>query len=139
MPLTGLRTLVSWGGRPTSGTYRIVAAPKSPTNLDCTNTLLKDVCEYFSDFHRIRIQSDARLLRSAKIDEDVPITGNLKGISLGDALHVLLTDLGLDWSVRRDVLLITTKESIVKRHPEAVELQRALPNLMFVIVDTAGM
>jgi len=61
--------------------------------------------------HNIEIQLDAKALGDAGVAPDIAITRNLKGISLGSALKLLLNELDLTTVVTDGVLLITTSEA----------------------------
>lgn len=87
---------------------RIRAALDEDTRLEFIETPLEQICAFLSDIHDIPIQIDTRALKEAGLDSDVPITRNLKGISLGSALDLLLEELELSWVVRNEILLITT-------------------------------
>jgi hypothetical protein len=82
----------------------------SPTLMEFSETPLSDVIEYLKAFHKIEIQFDKKALSDAGIALDVPITRNLKGISLRSALRLLLHDLDLTYVVDDGFLLITTSE-----------------------------
>ena len=69
---------------------------------------MKDVIDYLKDLHHVEIQLDSAALKEASIDVNMPITKNLKGISLRSALKLLLDELELKYVVHNEVLLITT-------------------------------
>jgi len=78
------------------------------TRLEFIETPLEQICAFLSEIHAIPVQIDTRALKEAGLDSDVPVTRNLKGISLGSALDLLLEEHELSWVVRDEVLLITT-------------------------------
>ena len=88
---------------------RIAAALKSPTQIDCEDTPLKNVVDYLKDLHHIEIQLDTKALKQAAIAANASITNHRKGASLRAALSVMLDDLGLEFEIRDEVLLITPK------------------------------
>jgi hypothetical protein len=94
---------------------RIYAELNKPTVLEFIETPLTDVIAYLKDYHKIEIQLDQKLLDDAGISSDVPITRDLRGISLRSALDILLRELDLTWIVDSEVLLITTKDEAKKR------------------------
>ncbi len=57
----------------------------------------------------IPIEIDQAAIEAAGIDDDVPITMNLKGVSLASALRLMLGQIELAYTVRHEVLLITTQ------------------------------
>lgn len=91
-----------------SAEARIEAALKSPTSLEFVETPLQDVIELLKDRHKIEIQLDRNELESISIGPDTGVTRNVKGVSLGSALKLLLDDLGLKYVIHNEVLLITS-------------------------------
>lgn len=89
---------------------KILAALNDPTTLEFIETPLKDVIDYLKDLHGIEIQIDAKALETSGLGTDVPVTRNLKGISLRSALRLVLKDLDLSYIIKNEVLLITTPE-----------------------------
>lgn len=89
---------------------QILAALDHPATLDLVEMPLSDVIGYLADQHGIPILLMVPKLAEAGIPADTPITRKLKGISLRSALRLLLTDLDLTFTLRDEVLLITTPE-----------------------------
>ena len=87
---------------------RIVAALKSPTQIEFVETPLSDVVDYLQDLHHIEIRVDKEALRQAGISESTEITYNVKGVSLQSGLRLVLQPLDLGYMIRGKVLLITT-------------------------------
>jgi hypothetical protein len=87
---------------------KIQEALKQPTQIEFVETPLRDVVDYLKDLHKIEIQLDTAALKDANVDENTPVTKNLKGISLRSALKLLLDELQLRYVVRDEVLLITS-------------------------------
>ena len=85
-------------------------ALKQPTQIEFVETPLRDVIDYLKDLHHIEIQLDSAALKEAGVDENTPITKNLKGISLRSALKLMLDELQLKYVIHNEVLLITTPE-----------------------------
>lgn len=73
-------------------------------------TPLSDVVDFISGEHGIPIFIDHRALGDVGVDTDTPITADLANISLGSALDLVLGELGLTWTIRSEVLFITTEE-----------------------------
>ncbi len=88
----------------------IDAALNSQTSLDLVETPLPDVVAFLRNLHNIPIVLDLRALEDVGIDQDVPVTINLEGVSLRSALHIMLRDLGLTYVVADGVLQLTTPE-----------------------------
>jgi hypothetical protein len=106
---------VQWGWaagtQPISpGEKAIIEALQSPAALEFVDTPLKDVIDFLQDKYKIPILLDKKELESSCIGEDCPVTTNLKDIPLSSALTLVLGDLGVEWTVSCDVLLITTPE-----------------------------
>ncbi len=87
---------------------RILAAVNDDTRLEFIETPLDQVMDFLGDQHDIPIQLDKPTLRSAGIGIDVPVTQDLKGITLHSALRFMLGQLGLTYVIRDDALMITT-------------------------------
>lgn len=88
---------------------RIRATLDEETSIEFIESPLEDICDYLADFHEIAIQIDSRALEEAGLGPDMPITGNLRRVSLRSALNLVLTQHGLAWSIRDESVLITTE------------------------------
>jgi hypothetical protein len=88
----------------------IADALASKTQIKFSKTPLADVVDYLKDLHKIEIQIDRKALKQAGIRANAPITKNLKGVSLRSALSAILDDLGLEFEIRDEMLLITPKK-----------------------------
>ena len=105
------RPSVKLSSRPLrSGREAIEAALAEPTQLEFIETPLQDVIDYLSDLHGINIIIDRLALDNAGIAPDTAVTINLSGVKLCRALDLMLRPLHLTWTLRHDVLLITTPE-----------------------------
>jgi hypothetical protein len=93
----------------TSGELKVLDGLDEPTACDFIDEPLSDVMDYFKQRHGIEIQLDKRALTAAGIDPNTPITRSVHGISLRSALALLLRDLDLMYTLRYEVLFITTK------------------------------
>jgi hypothetical protein len=89
---------------------RINAALGEETAIECIEFPLAELVEYLEDLHKIPIEIDTKALDEAGLGSDVPVTRNLKGITLDSALTLLLKELELTYVVDNEVLLITTPE-----------------------------
>ena len=89
---------------------RIFQSLDDVTNLEFIETPLADIVEFLKDNHNIPIEIDTKALDDVGLSTDVPVTRNLKGISLRSALRLMLRELDLTYMVRDEVLLITTPE-----------------------------
>lgn len=84
--------------------------PLTSVGLDFTETPLGEVVEFLRDEYGIEIQLDKSALEEFSIEEDEPITVNLRNVSLRSALRLMLKDLELTYIIAEEVLLITTQE-----------------------------
>ena len=89
---------------------RIYAELEEPTTLEFITVALSDVVLNLSDRHRIPIMLDRRALEAAGVEASHPITSSVTGVKLRTALETMLKPIGLTWTVRDEVLLITTPE-----------------------------
>jgi hypothetical protein len=90
----------------------IAQALARDTQLEFVETPLEDVVYFLRDHHAIPIEIDKRGLEDVGLGKDTPITRNLKGITLASALRLLLEELGLGYTVRDEVVLITSREQL---------------------------
>lgn len=83
--------------------------------VDVNGAALADVVSYFAEIlpadQRISIVIDRRNVEEAGVDLGRAITLKVNAIRLRSALGLVLGEAGLDWTVRDEVLLITTKEA----------------------------
>jgi hypothetical protein len=99
---------------------RIQEAMKSPTNVEFIETPLGDVLEYLQDYHEIKIHADRAARATFETstgkmkDATKPqlVTSQLKGVTLGAALPLIIKDFGLTYSVTDEVLLITPSKQM---------------------------
>ena len=80
----------------------------APTEFTFNGTPLTGVVDYLKKHHKIEIELDKWAMREDSVSPDVPVTAAVKGISLRSALRPLLHDLGLNFIIENDLLLITT-------------------------------
>ena len=118
------QTAISLAGDDSPGAKKIREALDSPTQFEFIETPLQDVIDYLKNLHKIEIQLDTRALKDIGIGTDAPVTRNMKGVTLKEALQFVLRDLGLTYIVTKEVLLITTPEEadsqlVTKAYPVA--------------------
>jgi hypothetical protein len=89
---------------------KIRASLDEQTKMEIVETPLAEVIAYLKDLHAIEIQFDSNALEDIGVDQDSPVTLNLKSVSLRSALHLLLRPLGLAYVIRDGVLLITNQD-----------------------------
>lgn len=85
------------------------AALNAKTELDFASQPLSDVIEYLTQKYDIPVRLEYRSMTAAGIASDTPITCNLKGVPLAEALKTMLDPLGLAFAVRHEVLLVAAK------------------------------
>jgi hypothetical protein len=139
LPLKNLRKLISRGCDGNRERVKIFSELDAPTTIQMMQAPLPDVCAYLSDLHAIKVDIDEGALEEAKIEwATMPVTcdtNNTPGVSLGIALDSMLEPLGLAWIVGENSVVITTRETVARKHNGVGELQAALPQLKEVYVD----
>lgn len=110
IPLAG--QILAAEGVPAGDTaeVRILAALEEKTTVQFIDEPLAGVVQYLMDLHGIAIHIDGTALEEIGIGVDEPVNKSLEGVSLRSALNLLLRDIGLDWTIANEVLLITTPE-----------------------------
>lgn len=93
----------------TPAELKVLDALDEKTACDFIDEPLSNVLDYFKQRHGIELQLDNRALAAAGIDPLTTITCNAQGITLRSALGLLLHDLGLTYTLRYEVLLITSQ------------------------------
>ncbi|MDZ7619641.1 MAG: STN domain-containing protein, partial [Patescibacteria group bacterium] len=94
---------------------RIRQALAAPISLEFVETPLQDVVDYLKNATKIEIQIDRKSLDDVGVATDMPVTKNLRNVSLKSALRLMLRELGLTYSIEDEVLLITTPEEAENR------------------------
>ena len=105
---------------------RILAALLEKTDIEFFDTALIDAMQFFSDLHDIPIIIDETALTEEGISTVEPITRKLSGVSLKNALDIMLKPLGIAYLVEDGVLKITSQNVVQARNrkPQAVDLTR---------------
>ncbi|MBN2476613.1 MAG: STN domain-containing protein [Pirellulales bacterium] len=93
-----------------TGVAAIERALLEKTELEFVETPLADVVEYLKDQHDVAIELDRRAIEETRRAAPLPVSLALKNVSLESALHLMLRDLDLTWTIADEVLLITTPE-----------------------------
>ncbi|MGH7138464.1 MAG: hypothetical protein ACREHD_22160 [Pirellulales bacterium] len=117
--------------RTNSNVQKILAALGEETELDVAQLPLSDVMDYLKQRHDIEIVLDNKSLADADVASDTPITANLKGTILREALEKILDPLKLSFGVRHEILLIAAKPlpETVADFPVVPEGQRLSPKV----------
>jgi uncharacterized membrane protein YgcG len=90
---------------------RITGALDSRMSIEVKDAPLSDVAEFLSDSAGIPIVIDTSTLDDYGIASDSPVTAHIDQLPLRFALRRLLDPLGLTWTIRNEVLAITTLEA----------------------------
>ena len=100
---------------------RIWQALDSVTEIQFTDTPLRDIVAYIAQLHDIPVLLDTANLTADGITGDEEITVIVSGITLRSALNLMLGsvhDVPLGFVIQNEVLKITTRERMWEVHPE---------------------
>ena len=95
-----------------SASERISNELRKKTQLDFIDAPLVEVVEVLTERHGIPIQFDNAALKANKAEVDAPVTRSLRDVSLASALGLILDEFNLDYMIKHEVLLITSKERV---------------------------
>jgi general secretion pathway protein D len=90
---------------------RVEQVLEKPITLEFVETPLEEIVAYLQSATELQIRLDRRALDDVGVGSDSPVTVSLKEVPLETALEVALDDLDLTWTVRGNLLLITTAEA----------------------------
>ena len=79
--------------------------------MEFSETPLSEVIDYLKTARNIPIIIDRPALDGIGLGSDSPITVSLNGVSLRSCLARLLDELGLDYAIANEMLVITSKEA----------------------------
>jgi hypothetical protein len=85
-------------------------ALESVAEIDATDTPLSDLVNALEEEHGIEIQLDTRALEETGVTADVPVSFNVRGMTLGSALRHALRQHSLTWAIADGALVITTPQ-----------------------------
>ncbi len=97
-----------------------LSKPLHSLGLEFQGAPLSQVVGFLRDEYDIEVQLDMTALDDLGISPDDPIDVNLRNISLGSALRIMLKQLDLTTIVSDEVLLITSEEAALTRLTVAV-------------------
>lgn len=112
--------LRTWSGIKPETMKPFEDALKRPTATTFIDEPLDQAIRSLSENHKIPMFVDTRSLEEIGLSGDVPVTLDVKNVSLRSVLRLLLDKLDLTYVLQNEVLLITTKESAEKRLAIAV-------------------
>ncbi len=98
--------------RPTDRDQVIAKLLDEQTEVDFSDTPLREVCQFLGDYHKLNFVFDHWALQDEGIDPLVPVTMTVTGVKLRTALKLMLSQLGLTCVVEDEVLKITTLEVV---------------------------
>ena len=97
-------------GLRTSADAELEAALRKPAKFDFAETPLSDVVDFVASQFDINVQIDRKSLTDAAVDPSAPVTISLrKPIALESALHLILGEFDLTFTIQDDVLKILNK------------------------------
>jgi hypothetical protein len=110
------------GRKAVKGVERIRQALREPTEINFSETPLREALAYLKDRHEIPIWANEQYLTDEGVAIDTPVTLALTDVTLESALELLLDRLQLDFYIKDEVLQITTKAEAkevfqVEMHP----------------------
>jgi hypothetical protein len=77
-----------------------------------TETPLQDVFDYLADSQKVQFFVKHRSLSEQGISTDTPIKMNLRQVPASKILHLILEELGLDYSIQEGVVIISSPDSL---------------------------
>ena len=99
-------------------------------------TPLVQVLDFLSDAVDVKFHVKTRALDDVGISTDVPVTSNLKDVSVATALELILDDLQLEFAVDRGLVIVSTPDDLqAKMVVRAYRLQGLLPDLATEPID----
>jgi hypothetical protein len=100
---------------PSAAEKEIVGALQSRVTLDFQNAPLQDVVDYLENLVDIQVHCDVSAMEDAGLDPgQTAVTIELENVRLQGVLELMLDPLDLAWTVRHEVLTITSKERAAK-------------------------
>ena len=113
----------------------ILKALDEPATLEFAEKPLAALAEHVRQKHHIPVVFDKKAMADAGIGLDTPITASLSQVPLCDALDLILHEGNLTWTVKSNVLLITTPEveesHLIVRCYDIADLIAAAPNRLY--------
>lgn len=92
------------------GEAKIHRALQGKVSVDFAEVPLTQALAQFEQQHQFSVVINRPALANAGVKPDLPVTLAAKGIRLESALNLMLKPHGLAWTVRDEVLLVTSKD-----------------------------
>jgi hypothetical protein len=89
---------------------KVLGEPLKSPGLEFTEEPLENVVNFLQEEYDIPIQIDVTALENGGVTLDQPVSINLRDISLGAALRLMLKNMALTYAIENEVLLITTPD-----------------------------
>jgi hypothetical protein len=100
------------------------------TNLEFIETPLNQVLDFLSDAAEVQVYIRTRALDDVGVGTDSPITRNLKDVSVGMGLELILDDLDLEYAIDRGLVIVSTPDDFqVKSVVRVYQLQPLLADV----------
>jgi hypothetical protein len=93
---------------------KILDALSKPMDVELKDSTLEDVIKYLQDKAGVNIVVPQAILEEKNITYKVPVSVNLKGVTLRTILKKTLADVGLVYIVKDNVIQVTTEERAQK-------------------------
>ena len=114
---------------------RIAKALDQEVLLDFSNAPLSEIVDYLETLREISIVIDDQALEDIGIGPDTPITCSFQAITLRSALALMLDRLDLDYVIRDEVLMITTKEAARSQlDPRIYPIEKRQPGRLVALI-----
>ncbi len=131
-----------WDLKPRSpAVVKIEHAMTEPTEIDFIDVSLKDVVSFLNEFHKLSILIDAAALEEEGMDPEHLVTLKVSEITLRSGLDVLLEPLNLDYVIKNEVMMITSRSkaegTLETRVYDTSRLSHLLPENLIRIVEDA--
>lgn len=100
------------------------------TNLEFIETPLNQVLDFLGDAAEVQVYIRTRALDDVGVGTDSPITRNLKDVSVGMGLELILDDLDLEYAIDRGLVIVSTPDDFqVKSVVRVYQLQPLLADV----------
>jgi uncharacterized membrane protein YgcG len=117
---------------------RIAAELGKPTEIDFTDTPLRDCLTFLEDQHDIDIVLDEASITEDGGSTDTPINLSLSGITLRSALRLMLEREGLTYLIQDEVMKITTTAKAESEESQQVKVYRVGDLVVPIVSQQAG-
>jgi hypothetical protein len=99
---------------------KVLREPLREGGLEFQDTALSEVVDFLRSEYGIEIQLDLESLKQIERSPEDPISANLRNISVGSALRLMLRQLNLTYFISDEVLMICAEEEALTRLVVAV-------------------